>query len=198
MSWMSPEEILWAGGTGRRGEYIAPADVIIGTMRSGLAPAAWTSAWASCDVHSAGSVYFLTSFSAHADGDRRGARSASEGGVGKASVRRVSRCLQIDTGPRPSPSACSRGIEKKMLDRRGLRVLLHPQRRRALLRRRRAHPTGPARRHVRACRRACRHAHGRAGTWRFFAAGPLRSRSFPGGGTSECPTWLYRADMEPI
>ena len=37
----------------------------------------------------------------------------SEGGVGKVSVRRVSSCLQVDAGPRRSPSACSETVEKK-------------------------------------------------------------------------------------
>ena len=38
---------------------------------------------------------------------------ASEGTVGKVSVRRVFGCLQVGTGPRRSPLACSRDIDKK-------------------------------------------------------------------------------------
>ena len=49
------------------------------------------------------SVYFCN-FSAHADGERRG---LSRGGVRNLSVRRVFRYLQIGTGPRRPPSACS-------------------------------------------------------------------------------------------
>ena len=37
----------------------------------------------------------------------------SEGGVRKVSVRRVFRYLQIGTGPRRSPSACSEILKKK-------------------------------------------------------------------------------------
>ena len=41
------------------------------------------------------------------------ARSDSEGCVGKVSVRRIFRYLQIDMGPRRSPSACSEILKKK-------------------------------------------------------------------------------------
>ena len=41
----------------------------------------------------------------------RGLHRFLEGGIGKVSVRRVRRHLQIDTGPRRSPSACSEKSE---------------------------------------------------------------------------------------
>ena len=50
---------------------------------------------------------FSSTSSAHADGERRGAGSESEGGIGKVSARRVLRYPQIDAGPRCPPSACS-------------------------------------------------------------------------------------------
>ena len=62
--------------------------------------------------HTVGEL-FLDEFSAHADGERRGGETESEGGIGKFSARRVFRHLQIDTGPRPSPSACSEILGKK-------------------------------------------------------------------------------------
>ena len=57
-------------------------------------------------------LFFIYSndFSAHADGERRGAGSNREGSVGKVLVRRIVRYLQIDTGPRRSPSACSEKV----------------------------------------------------------------------------------------
>ena len=61
-------------------------------------------------------VFF--SISEHADGERRGARSSREGGVGKVSARRTFRYLQIDPGPRRSPSACSEIIKKTALEPR--------------------------------------------------------------------------------
>ena len=78
--------------------------------------------------------FFWNNFSAHADGERRGLcrvggysavvghNSAvvgaegcleSEGSTGKVSVRRVLRHLQVDVGPRCSPSACSEMLKKK-------------------------------------------------------------------------------------
>ena len=62
------------------------------------------------------STIFFNNFRGHTDDEHQGARSKnrtpgglveSEGGVGKVSVRRIFRYLQIDTGPRRSPSACS-------------------------------------------------------------------------------------------
>ena len=52
--------------------------------------------------------FIFNNLSAHADGERRGARSDREGGTGKVSVENAPLgTLQIDAGPRRSPSACS-------------------------------------------------------------------------------------------
>ena len=61
--------------------------------------------------------------SAHADGERPGATKDPEGGVGKVSVRRIFRHLQIGEAPRRSPSACSEMLRKKIaLGRRCLLI----------------------------------------------------------------------------
>ena len=57
--------------------------------------------------------FFLNDFSAHADGEHRGARSNREGGVGKVSAGRAFGCLEIGAGPRRSPSACPENLKKK-------------------------------------------------------------------------------------
>ena len=74
----------------------------------------------------------------------------SEGGVGKVSARRVSRCLQIGMGPRRLPSACSKIFKKKRTQHRTeiCRAWLHMI----------AHA------HVHACARTRPHMHARART----------------------------------
>ena len=58
----------------------------------------------------------IDNFSAHADGKRRRGETESDGSIGKVSARRVFRHLQIDAGPRRSPSACAEvSIKKKRL-----------------------------------------------------------------------------------
>ena len=57
-------------------------------------------------------------FSGHANGERRGLdRIESEGSIGKVSVRRVFRYLQIGPGPQRSPSACSEMLLKNTAQR---------------------------------------------------------------------------------
>ena len=57
---------------------------------------------------------FLTTSRGYADGERRGARSNRRVALEKrVSVGRVFTYLQIDTGPRLSPSACSELLKQK-------------------------------------------------------------------------------------
>ena len=56
-------------------------------------------------------IFFIFNFSAHAATPRT--QSNREGGTRKISARRIFRHLQIDTGSRRSPSACSKIFRKK-------------------------------------------------------------------------------------
>ena len=74
----------------------------------------------SCDEereYSAERGSIFNNFSAHADGERRGLdriRAKRRKGLGEM---RFFGCLQISTGPRHSPSACSEIFEKRALGR---------------------------------------------------------------------------------
>ena len=77
-------------------------------MRNGRAPCIGACSRGACTVTSA-----FNNFSAHADGDRRGAGSESEGGVGRVAVRRVFRHLQIDGRSAALAVGVLRDIETK-------------------------------------------------------------------------------------
>ena len=62
-------------------------------------------------------IYFCNEFPAHADGERRGAKSGRRVAIAKVWVRRVLRHPRLDTDPPRSPSACTEISKKAALSR---------------------------------------------------------------------------------